>query len=252
MPNERPSTRYSLLDAIRAVAIVNMIVYHLCYNIFCVFGVWADFYRHPTAIVWEHLICGTFILISGMVVNFSRHGYRRGVIVSMCGFLITIVTVLVIPEQQIWFGVLNLLGISMIITFAIRRELSRIPPLIGTVIFFILFMLCYGIPHRYIGIFTHPLISLPDALYRYRPLAFLGFPDERFHSADYFPLLPWIFLYLSGFEAWRLIGKKGWQAAFTRRVPVLDFIGRHSLIIYLAHQPILYGLCWLRFTIAAK
>ena len=70
MTNERTPTRYSLLDAIRAVAIVNMIAYHLCYNIFCVFGVWADFYRHPAAIVWERLICGTFILISGIAVNF--------------------------------------------------------------------------------------------------------------------------------------------------------------------------------------
>ena len=247
MPQEQPSVRYSLLDAIRAVAIVNMIAYHLCYNIFCVFGVWEEFCFDPIVKIWERLICCTFILVSGMAINFSRHGYRRGIIVLLCGWLITLITVFVLPEQQIWYGVLNLLGVGMILTTALKKPLSRISPLAGMIVFFLLFMLCYGIPYRSVGVFGIPPVKLPDTLYRIRALAFLGFPDDRFSSGDYFPLLPWIFLYLCGFELWRWIAKTGWDRFFTRRIPVLDFIGRHSLIIYMAHQPILYGLCRLIF-----
>lgn len=242
-------TRYSLLDAVRAVAVINMVAYHLCYNIFCVFGVWADFYHALPVIIWERFICCTFIIVSGMSMNFSRHGWRRGVIVNLCGFLVTAVTVLLMPDQQIWFGVLNFLGCAMLITFALRAELSRLKPLIGMIVFFIFFMLCYGIPCGFIGLFSYPLITLPEALYEYRRLAFLGFPPDGFYSADYFPLLQWIFLYLFGYELWRFIAQKGLDRFFCTKIPVLDFIGRHSLIIYLAHQPLLYGVCWLIFNL---
>lgn len=239
--------RYSLLDSIRAIAVVNMILYHLCYDIFCVFGIWQDFYQALPVIIWERFICCTFILVSGISLNFSRHGYRRGIIVNLCGFMITVITVLAMPEQAIWFGILNLLGCAMLITFALRRELSRVKPLIGTLVFILLFLLFYGVPRRYIGLFSYPLFPLPDMLYQYKWLAFLGFPPEGFFSTDYFPLLPWIFLYLAGFELWRFIAQKNLDKHFYRKIPVLDFIGRHSLIIYLVHQPLLYGVCYLIF-----
>ncbi len=247
MTDIKKADRYSLIDAIRAAAIINMVLYHLCYDIFCVFGVWTGFYRAIPVIIWERFICCTFNIVSGMSMNFSRHGYRHGIITNLCGFLITIVTVLVMPEQAIRFGVLNLLGCAMLITFALRRELSRIKPLIGMLIFFLLFMLLYGVPNGFIGLFGYPLIRLPEAIYRFRWLAFLGFPPNSFYSADYFPIIPWIFLYLFGFELWRWIADKGFDRFFRLRIPVLDFIGRHSLSIYLIHQPLLYGVCWLIF-----
>ncbi len=251
MIEKQPSSRFCLIDAIRAIAIINMVAYHLCYDIFCNFGVWPNFYRAVPFIIWERFICCTFIIVSGISVNFSHHGYRRGILINLCGFLITIITVLFMPDQAIWFGVLNLHGCAMLITFALRRELSRIKPLIGALIFFVLFMLLYGVPNGFIGLFNLPLIHLPDALYQYRFLAFLGFPSWDFSSSDYFPLIPWTFLYLFGFELWRLIAEKGYDRCFRKKIPVLDFIGRHSLSIYLIHQPLLYGVCWLIFSFIA-
>lgn len=249
MSESSNANRYSLIDAFRAVAVINMVAYHLCYDIFCVFGVWPDFYLSTPVIVWERFICCSFIIISGVSLNFSRHGYRRGVIVNLCGFAVTAVTVPVMPEQAIWFGILNFLGCAMLIAFALRHELSRMSPIVGMVLFLVLFMLCYGIPDGHIGLFSYPLIRLPEALYRYRWLAFLGFPPKNFYSADYFPLLQWIFLYLFGFELWRFILEKGWEKYFRKMIPVLDFIGRYSLVIYMAHQPVLYGICWIIFSI---
>lgn len=246
---ETERKRYSLIDAIRAVAIINMVAYHLCYNIFVVFGVWPTFWLSTPFIIWERFICCSFIIVSGMSMNFSRRGYRRGVIVNLCGFLVTAVTVLLMPTQAIWFGVLNFLGCAMLITFALRSELGRMKPIVGMAVFFLLFMLFYGIPRGHIGLFNLPLVTLPEAMYQYRWLAFLGFPPADFFSADYFPLLQWIFLYLFGFELWRFIAQKGLDRCFLRKIPVLDFIGRHSLLIYMAHQPILYGVCWLIFEV---
>lgn len=240
--------RYSLIDAIRGIAVVNMILYHLCYDVFCAFGVWNDFYRAVPAVIWERLICCTFIVVSGISLHFTRHGWRRGIIVFLCGIVITAATVLLTPDQSILFGILSFLGCAMLFTYALRKPLDRIKPLVGMIVFFLLFMLFYGISDGFIGLFSYPLIRLPEALYQFKWLSIIGFRSDDFFSADYFPFLQWIFLYLFGYQLWRFIKDKNLDRFFCRRIPVLDFIGRHSLIIYMVHQPILYGICYLIFT----
>ena len=239
--------RYSLIDAIRAVAVINMILFHLLYDVFCVFGVWTDFYLATPVVIWERLICFTFIIVSGVSMNFSRQGCRRGLVVTLCGIAVTLATVLITPEQAVWFGVLSFLGCAMLLTFALRHLLNRMEPLTASVIFLILFILCYGIPNGYLGIMSLPLIKLPEALYQHWWLSIIGFRSKDFFSADYFPFLQWIFLYLFGYQLWRFLTQKGLDRLFLRRIPVLDFIGRHSLIIYMLHQPALYGICYLIF-----
>lgn len=237
--------RYHLIDAIRAAAVISMILYHLYYDIFCLFGGHPEYCLLTPIFLWERSICMTFIIVSGISLNFSKHGYRRGLIVGVCAMIVTLVTYFFSPEEMIWFGVLHFLCFAMLLTTALRPLLDRMKPLIGMIVFFILFMLCYGIPKGHIGLFSIPLIRLPEALYQYRWLSFLGFLPEDFHTLDYFPILPWIFLYLFGYQLWRYLREKQLDRFFCRRIPVLDFIGRHSLIIYMLHQPILYGICYL-------
>lgn len=235
--------RYSLIDAIRAVAVINMILYHLYYDILLFFT--DDPIRQTPYPVWERMICITFILISGISLNFSRRGYRRGLIVGLCALLITLMTYLVTPELVIWFGILHFLCVAMLLTTALKKPLDKLSPIVGMILSFLLFMLCYGIPRGFIGLFSYPLIPLPDALYQYRWLSIFGFLSNGFYSADYFPILQWIFLYHFGYHLWRFLKGKQLDRFFCRRIPVLDFIGRHSLIIYMAHQPLLYGICYL-------
>jgi len=80
-------------------------------------------------------------------------------------------------------------------------------------------------------------------------LFLLGFLTMSFTSADYFPILPWFFLFLLGswmggfLVEWRRT--RQWKV-FDVSVPrALTWPGRHSLLIYMLHQPILYGLVWL-------
>lgn len=239
--------RYGVIDAIRGLAVLNMILFHLCYDVFVVFGVWEAFYMTVPAIIWERLICFTFIVVSGISLNFSKHGKRRGMIVLLCGFTVTLATVLITPEQAILFGALHFLGAAMILGALCKPLLDSVDPLWSMLAFYLLHILTYGVPDGCIGLFSYPLIKLPEALYRYSWLSFLGFRSESFFSSDYFPILPWIFLYFFGYELWRFIRRKELDRLFVRKIPVLDFVGRHSLIIYMAHQPILYGICCLIF-----
>ena len=87
-------------------------------------------------------------------------------------------------------------------------------------------------------------LNLPEGLYRFRILAPLGFPDPAFRSSDYFPLLPWLFLFFTGFHLYRIVEKSAaLQRAARVKIPLLSALGRHTLWVYLLHQPLLMGLC---------
>ena len=90
--------------------------------------------------------------------------------------------------------------------------------------------------------------SLPRSLYANDLTAFLGFPPVGFRSEDYVPLIPWIFAYSMGYHLYHIFARCNWLELFSgARIRPLEWIGKHSLIIYLAHQPILYGLVLLLF-----
>lgn len=225
----------------RGFALLNMILFHLLYDIFEIYGQggWA---QNAAVSAWERFICCSFIIISGVSFNFSRHAYRRGILINICGFIVTAVTAIAIPSQAIWFGILNLLGCSMLIAQPLRAYLKKTEPIAGAAASFVIFMLTYSVPKRYIGIFNFRLFPLPDFLYSCKYLSFLGFKSADFHSTDYFPIIPWIFLFIFGYFLWRLIEKKGFDKYFYFKIPVLDVLGRYSLWIYLAHQPVIMAV----------
>ena len=247
MNNQHAKVRYSLIDALRGVSLVNMVLYHFLYDVFVIYGVNTRWIFEPPVVIWERYICFSFIIISGISMNFSSHAYRRGLVINACGLLLTLVTAVAIPSQVIWFGVLNLIGCAMLICQVLRKVLNRLNPMLGAALSFLLFALCYGVPEGYAGFFGLRLISLPDILYELKFTAFLGLPSKGFYSSDYFPLIPWLFLFLFGYFLWRAIAKYKWDRLFTVKIPLLGAIGRHTLWVYLAHQPLLMGLCFLIF-----
>ena len=241
------SKRYGLIDAIRGFAIVNMVVFHFLYDLLVIFGYGNHWNRNVSTFVWEQGICFSFIIISGVSFNFSNNGYKRGILLNLLGFLITAVTVIALREYGIWFGILNFLGCAMLILQPLKSYIEKIPPLIGAVLSLVLFLFLYGVPRGYVGFYMINLFDLPDLLYKCKYLAVLGFPSADFRSSDYFPIIPWIFLFSAGFFAWRLIKRFNADGIFKAKIPVLDFIGRHSLVIYIVHQPLAMLLCFILF-----
>ena len=71
---------------------------------------------------------------------------------------------------------------------------------------------------------------------------FLGFPPADCYSTDYFSLLPWCFLFLTGYFLRRVQLDRQARPERDIRLPVFSTLGRHSLLIYLVHQPLVFGL----------
>ena len=239
-------TRRESLDAIRGAALISMIAYHACWDLVWIFGVRWNWYRSYGAYLWQQSICWTFILLSGYCFSLSRRPFRRGVVVFACGALVTAVTVIFMPDNRVFFGVLSLLGSAILLTAALSPLLRRIPALCGCFISFALFFLTR---HTSGGTWCFGLFRLPARLYRNDLTACFGFPPKDFFSTDYFPLLPWLFLFWTGYYLFHCGFQRNFHFPFQQngkprfpRVPLLAAIGRHSLLIYLLHQPVIYGV----------
>ena len=164
---------------------------------------------------------------------------------NLAGVAVTCVTVIAEPNQAVWFGVLNLIGCSMMIVSVLSDNLKKISPLSGALISLLLYAASYDLQKGCVGFFGLDIVKLPDFLYSCKYLAFLGFPSFDFVSADYFPIIPWIFLFTAGFYLWNFIAQKNLAKYFEFKIPLFDQIGKYSLWIYLAHQPVIMGVLML-------
>lgn len=237
--------RYNALDTFRGLLLVNMAAYHALYDVVFIKGVPISWYTGPLGYIWQQGICWGFIFLSGFCFRFSRHPLRHGLAVLGAGILVSLVTILAMPSERILYGVLFLLGMAGLIQCGVwwlwnKLKLPPYPAWLGLASSISLFFLTRGVPYGYLGFEGIRLLELPSWLYQSQWLAPAGLPGPGFWSSDYFPLIPWLFLYLSGYFLWRLVGhnprimeklKPGFRP--------LAFLGRHSLLIYLAHQPVL-------------
>lgn len=247
--SNQDKTRYYLVDALRGLTLISMVLFHFSYDVFIVYGVDPVWYSRPWAHIWQQSICCTFILLSGFVWRWGRKGnLRRGLLLNLFGCIITAVTVLVMPSESIWFGVLNFMGCAVLLLLLLDKPLGRVPAALGLAVCFLLFLVFRNVQDGYLSLGSLWQLALPEQWYTTKLLTPLGFPFYGFWSSDYFPMLPWFFLYLCGYylqplflksEALKRLGQK--------KIPVLSDIGTKTVWVYMAHQPIAMGICMLIF-----
>ena len=145
---------------------------------------------------------------------------------------------------------------GFLLCMALRRRLGRTeePPfrLWPVVVCAALFLVTRHLQSGYLQIPFLLRVTLPSGWYQ-SWLAPLGLPGPGFSSADYFPLLPWCFVFAAGTVVGRL-AKAGKFPAWTypSRVPFFSFLGRHALLIYIVHQPVIYGAALLVQALATR
>jgi len=220
-------TRISEIDIFRGICLIGVLFAHLWFDL-------TLFYTVPELPVWITMVFlyggKLFVILSGMCTIFSRSSFRRGCIVFACGMLITGVTFLLSKLMQdestlILFGILHLIGICMMLTPLLRR-LPRAVLLTAAV--------CCLIAG-----------AISDSMFVSSGLLFpFGFIQSGFYSADYWPIFPNLGWYILGIVLGEVLygEKKPLIPALQGKLPVLAWIGRNSLPIYLLQQPVCFGL----------
>ena len=226
--------RNNLLDAIRGVAIINMVLFHFLYSATYIFNLNMGF-DIDKATLWQRFISMTFIIVSGVCSDLTKDKnlVKNGIKLVIIGEIITLITYTFIRKETIRFGILSLLGTSMIIMYLIRDRIKYNKTLL--IIILLIYFITFNIPNGYIKIIK-PLY-LSKNIYEYN-IYMLGLPSKTFYSSDYFPLIPHFFLYLFGNLLSRLF-KKHDLYRINIKNNFLSKIGKRSLLIYLLHQVVI-------------
>lgn len=243
MQNSLPqSTRFLELDVLRGIGIALVVIYHFFFdlNYLNIFpnamyeGGWLIFQRFIATLML--FLVGVSIAISRERTaddqKFFRKSFKRAMLLFAIAMLVTAATWIYPHGGFILFGVLHFIALAILLScFFVRLDKA---------------LLVFGGTAIAAGLF----ISF-NAITVQTPLLFwLGLPPATFRSLDYFPLLPWFGIVLLGIFFGKKLYKKGeWQfkpfLAPNAATKMLSLMGRNSLLIYLAHQPIIIGALWL-------
>ena len=222
-----------------------MVFFHAFYDMAYIFELKIGVRLYDFFLPAEQIFAGTFILIAGISSELSKSNVARGIKVTAIALAMSAATILFIPDQAIYFGVLHMLGISMILYGLLRKFISKIPAPLTAAIFSLAFTLTYNIPNRFFGL-PFMKLSLPRSWFKIPYLFPFGIYTDSFYSSDYFPLIPWVLLFFAGTALGRY-AKAGRFPQFMNksRVKPLSFLGHHALVIYVAHQPVIFGLLYI-------
>lgn len=227
--------RFWEVDFLRGIAIIMMIMFHFLwdlnhfynFDIYASKGFW-NIFQITTASLFLFLV-GISITISNTNKNAGPIKYlKRGLKIFSFGLIITVVTKLIFPDSFVVFGILHLIGVSIIISYIFRK--------------FTYLNLLFGISFVVVG------ALLKNYAVNFDWLFFLGLYSNRFYSLDYFPIFPWFGVILIGMFFGNILystNKRNFKlknSSENRAVKFVCFLGKKSLIIYLLHQIVLYGM----------
>ena len=248
--NKTLKKRIPILDEIKGFSVLVMIAYHTAYT-------WGYIFELPVGKSMlavldpiHYVIPFPFVFISGICTKFSRSNIRRGLLLMIPALIINIVTIIAdkyIYGIAIYFGVINMLSAVMILYGLTGKYLEKLPSRLSLAVCMILFMITWGIKLEYMGIFGIRLVKMPKVLYKNNFLFPIGFPTRRFVSSDYFPLIPWLFLFLAGAYFADIMKNANCiktENLYKSHSRVFGFIGKYALYIYIAHQPVIFALTY--------
>ena len=230
---EKSKERFIEIDLIRGFAIALMVVVHLMWDL--------DYYGLSPLdrqLYWYAQFCPVifFTLVGICLVLSARHKTRlqlmsRGLLILVIGFIITGISMIVIPDKPVTFGVLHCIGLSIILSaLLVKTKINLLYPAIAVI--------CFGFVTELFHTQTPSMLQL-----------ILGFhqADLWRYTVDYFPIFPWFGVVLLGMAMGAVLYKDGKRQFpfpdLSKYIPVrmASWLGKYSLPIYLVHQPIIAG-----------
>lgn len=212
-------TRLRWLDLLRSSAILGMVVYHAAYDLRFFHGWDIDVTRGAWK-TFQIAVASLFLVVSGISAGFwttrdaFTKGWKRGWIILSAAMLVSLVTAIADERTWVRFGILHLLALTAFLLPFLRRLHPALIALLGVA--------CIALA---------PFDLMPHVV-----------------SVDYVPPIPWLGPVLLGFAVGIPLSKHPRPSIRTRERVLLDALawpGRHSLAIYLIHQPVIMTTLWL-------
>ena len=232
----RLPARIDAIDVARAVALGMMAVYHFGFDLL-ILGFWSiDVTSQPGWVALARATAASFLFLAGVgIVLATREGVRWGAFLRRLGMvggaaaLISAITWFAIPDAWIFHGILHMIALGSVLALGLRL------------------LPWYALVTLAVFAMAAPSFAWPR-VFDHPGLWFLGLARVDIFSNDFVPVFPWMAPMLLGLAAGKVLGAlpaaPGWTLWRAEgRVPrAAAFLGRHSLAVYLVHQPIFFAV----------
>ena len=232
-PRTHAPSRIAAIDALRGGALCLMFVYHFSFDLRYYRVIASDFEHDPFWLGFRALIVTSFMALVGISLVLAdragattAHFWRRIGIIAACAVAASVGSYLVFPRTFIYFGILHCIAVASILAWpTVRRPLLALT--IGMA------LIAAGLAYS-------------DPLFDARALSWLGFTTHKPATEDYVPLAPWAGVVFVGVAAGQALARANFRplSQLANAPRWLRFLGRHSLVVYMVHQPILLGALW--------
>lgn len=216
--------RKPIVDLLRTIAIMLMIFFHLCYDLTLFGHLSIDFFYNPFWFYLPRLIVSLFLISSAASLVFSYQShfnwpkfFRRFGKIAFCALMVSVVTYFLFPNNWVLFGTLHCIALTSVIAIPFLKSprLSLILAILS-----LLLVIVLKIDTQFFSSF---------------------FP---FKSMDFIPPFPWMgMVWLGIFLSHSPLLNAGFNHPKLNKITY--FLSKHSLKIYLVHQPLFFGLIWL-------
>lgn len=205
------------IDLLRSLAIVLMVIFHAAFDLWAFYDWQIDIWGTQWQIL-RILTASLFLILAGVSTNFSSRPLKRALVVIACALLISIVTYVYDSSTFIYFGILHCIGVGMLLLILLKKIRE-----------------------------WNIILGLMVILY---PLSTIHYPLFDRPTLDYYPLFPWFGLMLIGAGLGHYLYIRNNLRYMTMRagMPALQyavFPGKHALLMYMIHQPIVLGILYL-------
>ena len=219
-------SRVVLLDLLRGFTVVLMIIFHFSFDLNFFKIIEFDIINHPFWYFFPRLIVFLFLFCTGWALAITHQAaikwkafLKRLLLISFWAFVISLTTYWCFPDNWIYFGTLHAIFTISLMSMPFLRQ---------------------------------PNICMAIALLLFIPSIFLDFNlpwlHLEHHSWDYISPFPWVGASLLGIWASNKLQYLPWNQLSFKQSNIfksLNYLGKHSLFIYLSHQPILFALFYL-------
>lgn len=226
------SNRSDGVDAARGFGIICVIIYHFCFDL--------NYYNMANFLFYnmfwtcyQTIILSLFVFVAGMSIVLAAQGgikkkafLKRFALLIGCAAIISIVSFYFSPDTFIFFGIIHFIAVASLLGLVFSR-------------------------FYWLNLLIAPVIivigaTVQNAVFDHTYLQWIGLVTSKPYTDDYVPLLPWFGVVQLGIFSCKFLIPKGYiyKKITIPGIGLLRWLGRHTLIIYVVHQPILMGLLW--------